>query len=243
MKLKLLYITLAVITFSLGFTSCSDDEDDTLVSKICPLDENGKKGDHNIVVLLDSTCAAIDGIKYQICDDHMEITGQRILTINSNTNIWPQVRFDGKVYTVTKIRKNALRGISQITSIPNTITEIGPSAFWYCDGIQELFIPSGVTRIEGEAFEKCCNMKTLVLHSNVNFIANWAFNECTALTDVYCYATSVPEVEIEPFWDSNYQNATLHVPAESLEQYKQTEIWKNFGAIVALKDTDPKQMK
>ena len=42
------------------------------------------------------------------------------------------------------------------------------------------------------------------------------------------------------FVDSNYRNATLHVPAASVEAYRNAEQWKDFGNIVALTDEDPK---
>ena len=34
-------------------------------------------------------------------------------------------------------------------------------------------------------------------------------------------------------------NATLHVPAVSIDAYKAAETWKEFGSIVALTDEDP----
>ena len=35
------------------------------------------------------------------------------------------------------------------------------------------------------------------------------------------------------------ENATLHVPAGSVELYKQTSPWSGFGKIVALTEGDP----
>ena len=42
------------------------------------------------------------------------------------------------------------------------------------------------------------------------------------------------------FESSNYKNATLHVPAISLEAYKNANLWKDFKSIVALTDEDLK---
>ena len=50
----------------------------------------------------------------------------------------------------------------------------------------------------------------------------------------------MPETGKDIFVDSNYKNATLHVPAASVEAYKNKEQWKDFGYIVALTDEDPK---
>ncbi|MBO7167310.1 MAG: hypothetical protein J6V61_00995, partial [Bacteroidaceae bacterium] len=65
-----------------------------------------------------------------------------------------------------------------------------------------------------------------------------AFADCAELTDVYCYAESVPSTKSGAFASSNYENATLHVPAASIEQYMTTEPWSNFGSIVPLTDED-----
>ena len=56
---------------------------------------------------------------------------------------------------------------------------------------------------------------------------------------MFCYTEQAP-IAYSSFNNSNYTNATLHVPAASLEAYKNVEQWKNFGTIVALTDEDPK---
>ncbi len=63
---------------------------------------------------------------------------------------------------------------------------------------------------------------------------------CPELTDVYCYATNVPNTQFDAFNDSYIEYATLHVPAESVDAYKAADPWKNFKNIVALTDSDPK---
>lgn len=42
----------------------------------------------------------------------------------------------------------------------------------------------------------------------------------------------------DAFKDSNPQAMTLHVPAASIEAYRSTEPWSQFGTIVALTDED-----
>jgi hypothetical protein len=51
---------------------------------------------------------------------------------------------------------------------------------------------------------------------------------------VYCLAEAVPNTETDAFQYSPIENATLHVPSESLEAYGAVEPWKSFGSIVAL---------
>ena len=54
---------------------------------------------------------------------------------------------------------------------------------------------------------------------------------------MYCYAEDVPLTGSDVFKDSYIESATLHVPAISINTYKTTEPWKNFGTIVTLGDT------
>lgn len=70
-------------------------------------------------------------------------------------------------------------------------------------------------------------------------IGSEAFADCAELTDVYCYAERVPSTESDAFADSYTEYATLHVPAASIEQYKATAPWSDFGAIVATDGTTP----
>ena len=43
----------------------------------------------------------------------------------------------------------------------------------------------------------------------------------------------------QPVFDNAIANATLHVPAASIEAYRNAESWKDFKEIVALTDSDP----
>ena len=69
-------------------------------------------------------------------------------------------------------------------------------------------------------------------------IGNQAFEDCRNIENVYCYAEEVPSTDFDAFDDSNIENATLYVPASSIEAYKTTEPWKYFGTIKAIEDAD-----
>ena len=76
----------------------------------------------------------------------------------------------------------------------------------------------------------------MTIPNSVTSIAWWAFFGCSGLTDVYCYAESVPTTDANAFSDSPISSATLHVPAASVETYKVTSPWSGFGTIVAISD-------
>ena len=143
--------------------------------------------------------------------------------------------------SVTEIFESTFYGCSGLTSviIPNSVTSIRAAAFLGCSGLTSVTIPNSVTSIEESAFNKCTGLISVNIGNGVESIGYGAFANCAELTDVYCYAENVPFTESNPFSGSYIEYATLHVPAASVEQYKATAPWSNFGAIVATDGTIP----
>ena len=143
--------------------------------------------------------------------------------------------------SVTSIGDYAFEDCDGLTSvtIPNSVTSIGNGAFDGCSGLTSVTIPNSVTSIGGSAFYGCSGLTSVNIGNSVKEIGSYAFAYCTELTDVYCYAENVPTTQSDAFSGSYTEYATLHVPAASVEQYKTTEPWSNFGAIVATDGTIP----
>ena len=57
--------------------------------------------------------------------------------------------------------------------------------------------------------------------------------------NLYCYAESVPTTESDAFDGSNIENATLYVPAASLDAYKAAIPWSLFKKIVPIGEEPP----
>lgn len=115
---------------------------------------------------------------------------------------------------------------------------------------QAYTIPETVTWIGADAFSYNQHLTTLTIPSSVTSIGEFAFAECNNLANVYCYAEDVPDTHGAAFgevptsyWDFQLPiaSATLHVPAGSVEKYRTTYPWSEFGNIVAMKDADPKE--
>ena len=137
---------------------------------------------------------------------------------------------------VTAIEAKAFKGKTTLTYIvlPNSVTYIGESAFYLCSGLTSVTIPNSVKSIGGDAFSGCSGLTSVTIGNSVTSIGEYAFNDCSKLIDVYCYAEKVPSTDNDAFYSSNYKNATLHVPAASIDSYKATYPWSEFGKIVAL---------
>ena len=100
--------------------------------------------------------------------------------------------------------------------------------------VKELIIPSSVTTIGSSTFCNCYGLNSVVFHESVSRIGMWAFEYCIGLTDVYCYAESVPRTNEKGFYGSNLNGATLHVPGGSISEYQTTSPWSEFGSIVEI---------
>lgn len=85
-----------------------------------------------------------------------------------------------------------------------------------------------------EAFDSCPNLTSVKIGNSVTTIEGGAFSGRSKIQDVYCY-TAEPPHAINPYstFDNSF-NATLHVPAESIDKYSSTIPWNNFGSIVPL---------
>ena len=147
--------------------------------------------------------------------------------------------------SVSSIGNGAFCGCSGLTSItiPNSVTLINFLAFSSCSGLTSVVIPNSVTTICPYAFSGCKSLTSISIGSGLTEICGHAFENSSELLDVYCYAENVPR--IAGFNDGNDEddekyhlfstlgNATLHVPAGSVEAYKASRYWNlNFKEIV-----------
>ena len=99
--------------------------------------------------------------------------------------------------------------------------------------VTELVIPDEIVEIKSMSFYGCNSLESVKIPESVTKIQSGALGDCSGLKNIYCYAQDVPNA-VDAFYGTELQNITLHVPAESIEEYKSVEPWKNFGTIVAV---------
>ena len=140
---------------------------------------------------------------------------------------------------VTSIEWETFSRCTSLTSvtIPSSVKSIGSSAFSYCSSLTSVTIPEGVASIEPAVFAGCTSLSSITIPESVVWIGHWAFENCSSLKTVICEAIEVPGLgENNVFRYMPLPEAILYVPAQSLDDYKAADQWKEFGTILPLEE-------
>lgn len=135
---------------------------------------------------------------------------------------------------VTFCRKNASwRGYT----MPPSVTNISPFAFYGCDAMKTIELPDGLLSIGEWAFGNCSIMGSFTLPTSVTHIGANAFFGMTNCKKFYCGTVEpLPLSELRsPFgMFTDLSARTLYVPnGDAVRLYKAAPVWKEFGNIVA----------
>ena len=96
------------------------------------------------------------------------------------------------------------------TTIPNSVTSIGSSAFSGCTGLTSITIPNSVASIGSSAFYGCTGLTSITIPNSVTSIDEYAFSHCSGLTSIIVEAGN-------PNFDSrNNCNAIIETSSNTL---------------------------
>lgn len=121
-------------------------------------------------------------------------------------------------------RNTSLRSVK----ITDAETQIYDNEFYGCSNLQEFSCGDGVESIGKWAFSGCSAMKSYASGSNVKTIGDEAFSDCTGLTSFSTSAAVPPTCGNQALDDINKWECVLHVPSESIDDYKAADQWKEF---------------
>ena len=162
-----------------------------------------------------------------------------IVVESGNSNYDSRENCNAIIETAT----NTLIAGCQNTIIPNSVTSIGDYAFRGCDALTSITIPNSVTSIGNYAFTYCESLTSVTIGNSVTSIGWEAFVGCDALKTVICEAIEVPELDDDVFYAMPLSEATLYVPAQSLDDYKAADQWKDFGTILPIEGESEEEIE
>ena len=114
-------------------------------------------------------------------------------------------------------------------SFPESVTLVGPSLFAYCEKLESVILPPHITKISMVTFFGCKALRSVTIPAEVTYIDLAAFYECESLKEVTCLGTTPPTADSSAFVMLQTNQITLYVPAESVDLYKATPVWKDFN--------------
>lgn len=135
---------------------------------------------------------------------------------------------------VRYIEADVFSGCASLTSVTlgDRVVSIGASAFNMCTTLTSITIPNSVLSIEKWAFSNCTGLTSVSVGNSVMAIDYGVFQNCKKLKEVICLAENVMTTNLDAFWVTPIQNATLKVPENSIDLYKAQKPWSDFGKIV-----------
>ncbi len=125
--------------------------------------------------------------------------------------------------------------------IPEGVISIKGQTFSNCRSMTEIVIPDSVQYIDNSAFYRCVGLTKVTIGSGILGIGAYAFNLCNNLADVVIMASQPPKLTqmtqagtgSSSYYNFNYADDTLYVPAGCIEAYENDETWSAaFARIV-----------
>ena len=108
---------------------------------------------------------------------------------------------DGVLYNkkLTKLIEMPRECSVKTLTVPDSVTAIGYSAFWYCEKLKRVMLPKGLKIIESDAFGNCSSLKSILLPSGIKKIPKDAFRNCKSLAYVE-FPDKLRAIEEGAFW-------------------------------------------
>lgn len=105
--------------------------------------------------------------------------------------------------------------------LPNSIKEIGESAFEGCENLQEISLPEGITEIPARAFKNCKYLRMLHLHDKIEQMGDEAFEGCNFLySGLSCFSEKQKQM-FQKFDKEVIVPSDFNLKGEELEKFKE----------------------
>lgn len=130
---------------------------------------------------------------------------------------------------ITQVGDSAFYFNTVIASVdlPNSITSIGNDAFYNCMRLSSLYIPNNVKSIGDNAFRFCSSLKSIVIGDSVMQIGDHAFENCLYLQKCYVRPMTPPLLGDSVFSGMG-ANAKLYISCDVMNDYVAHSQWSIY---------------
>ncbi|MBQ8893500.1 MAG: leucine-rich repeat protein [Clostridia bacterium] len=163
---------------SSAFNSCSSLASFTIPETVTSIGGNAFTGCSKLkAITVPASVTSLGGGAFSNCSALSSLTVDEANTAYcSKSNI---------VYNIAKTALIACTPAKTgILIVPQTVTEIGPSAFSSCSGLTAIILPAGLRTVGGSAFSGCSALTTLTIPEGVRELPINCIDNCAALTSV-----------------------------------------------------------
>ena len=190
-------------------------------------------------VIIGNGVTSIGSDAFYSCDNLISITipnsvtSIAITTFQNCDNLTSVVVESGNTHYDSRDNCNAI-----IETATNTLLS----------GCNTTVIPQSITHIADYAFDGC-QFSSFSIPKGIKYIGDWAFANCSNLKVFTCEAAELPELGTDIFsvigdippldYATPINEATLFVPQEALEKYKNADQWYKFGTILPIGTYSP----
>lgn len=180
-------------------------------------------------------CTSLEEIRVSPANRNYKSIDGVLFNAGANAILWFPMGKNGEYSlpaSVTAIGDYAFRNshIAHFT-MGNNVTQMGKAAF-FGSSVKSVVLSDNLATIPQATFQSCTSLTEVHLGSAVNLIGAFVFDGCP-LTDIYLSAANPPVCSSGTFSSSLdlMKLCRLHVPEQSISQYRHHPVWGKFENI------------